>query len=331
MKMKYNNIFLCAVASLSILSGCDKWTQPEALDFDEGMKTPSAEYLASLRAFKESDHKVMIVSLDGTSSAPVSQKQHPMAMPDSADWIAIRNAGDLNGLIANELGEVREKKGTRSVSVADFAEIKAAWGLVVDAREEAGKPAPSETEQKAFYKNYTDSLLAFCNKYGFDGVMLSYTGVTADAVGTSGYFEAIHEWKSANPTKVMMIRGTTLSQITDAQLLSDCKYLIIPMTTDYSPNMLSSTMKSLCRRLSEENKLKLVFETYVPSDAYPQREGFEPQPIVAASWIFKVDEGYTKLGLCVNNSADDYGSGNTFSVIRTAITVLNKIRPETGE
>ena len=93
-------IFTCA-ATLAVLAGCSKWTQPQNLDFHH--KTPEqenpqeyAEYLNALRNFKQSEHPVMIVTMNGTETYPSCQNVHIMAMPDSADYVCVKMNGGLH-------------------------------------------------------------------------------------------------------------------------------------------------------------------------------------------------------------------------------------------
>ena len=126
-------IFTCAVA-VAVLAGCSKWTQPQNLDFHH--KTPEqenpqeyAEYLNALRNFKQSEHPVMIVTMNGTENYPSCQNVHIMAMPDSADYVCVKMNGGLHEVVAAEIAQVREKKGTKVLCLIDYATVYEAWCL----------------------------------------------------------------------------------------------------------------------------------------------------------------------------------------------------------
>ena len=126
-------IFTCA-ATLAVLAGCSKWTQPQNLDFHH--KTPEqenpqeyAEYLNALRNFKQSEHPVMIVTMNGTETYPSCQNVHIMAMPDSADYVCVKMNGGLHEVVAAEIAKVREKKGTKVLCLIDYATVYEAWCL----------------------------------------------------------------------------------------------------------------------------------------------------------------------------------------------------------
>ena len=146
----YTNIKLvlsAAAAGLLVLSSCSKWTEPEALDF-AGMgdvAADSEEYLAALRAFKQTDHKVMILRMDATAEQPFSRFQHISAMPDSADYICVRNAvGGIYPAIADEIAPVRENKGTKVICDVDYMAISDAWDAIEDAKEDGEAPGTDD-------------------------------------------------------------------------------------------------------------------------------------------------------------------------------------------
>ncbi len=59
------------------LCGCSGWTEPQAKDIHSELSGPSSGYLQDLRAFKERDHKTVIVGMNACADVPTGRFQHP--------------------------------------------------------------------------------------------------------------------------------------------------------------------------------------------------------------------------------------------------------------
>ncbi len=333
----YTNIKLvlsAAAAGLLVLSSCSKWTEPEALDF-AGMgdvAADSEEYLAALRAFKQTDHKVMILGMDVTAEQPYSRLQHISAMPDSADYICLRNAVDgIYPTIADEIAQVRQNKGTKLICDVDYMAISDAWDAIEDAKEEGEAPG-TDDEFVAYVAENTAAALACCDRYGLDGIMVSYSGTRSGngTIGQEAYMAEIAGWRASHQDDVMIFSGNTINVI-DKTFFSDCDYVVIPAGTNYSPGQFTSVLSRYCSSLDAEVKQRIVLEVNVPSDDYPQQEGHDPQPVEAAAWVLEEDARYGRAGLCVDNVQEDYQVTSTFSTVRKAITIMNTAAPAGDE
>lgn len=315
-----------AAASVLLMPSCSKWTEPETLDFGGNgeVAIESAEYLAALRAFKQTDHKVMILRMEGTDSQPYSRSQHIMAMPDSADYICVDLvSGSLYPEIASEISEVKEQKGTRCLSYLDFDVINEAWTVLEDNKAE-GEPAGTNEEFAAFCSEQTKAYLAYCDEYGFDGVMFSFQGSIQDeklAAGQTTFMAAIKEWKQAHPDALLFARGS-LANIVDehSDILFDCDYTILVSSTQSSVSQLNLLAKTFARN-DDVPVDRIVVEVAVPSEEDPAPTCATPQ--VAAEWTLDLQDDYTKVGVCVGNAHDDYLVDSTFGSIRAAITIMN--------
>ena len=221
---------LALVALSAVLSSCSDWTKPEHLDFHR--QTPEqadpeayAQYLESLRAYKQSEHNVMLVGMKGTDQYPNSQSQHIMAMPDSADNVIVHMGAALHEKIAAEIPEVLEKKGTQTLLYIDYAEIAAAWQALEDERSDKGQAPGSDEELTAFFTAQTEAQLARCNPNGFAGIVVSFQGTkTAGYAYNSqtAYMTAVKAFHEANPDKEMFFRGGARNVI-DQEFLKELK------------------------------------------------------------------------------------------------------------
>ena len=156
------NIFFIAAAvmiSSAMAASCSGWTEPEALDYG-AYGNPAGkpeQYLEALRSFKLTDHKVVILRMDGTSSQPVSRSQHIMAMPDSADFICVTVSDGLHSSVVSEISRVREQKGTCCVSYVDFNSIQDIWTELEDSRP-SDQPAGTAGDFAAFCPKNSSSM-----------------------------------------------------------------------------------------------------------------------------------------------------------------------------
>lgn len=327
-------IIIPALISLFLINtACDNWTELESLKYypptiEEMNPAEYENYLADLRAYKSTDHKVMILTMEGTADYPVTQAQLPMAMPDSADYICIKNSSELHEVVAAEIKEVREKKGTKLVSYIDNTIADEAWRVYSNEKVDAGEPAPTIDERKAFYKENAAGQLASCDKYGFDGVMVSFLGNNStpeSRASQEGFMEAVKEWNSNHPEHLMFMRGY-FKNVTDVELRSKSKYFIIVMNGQSGTVNYKTQLDTWVKSLGENEKDRNIFEVMVPVG--PGEEQVGNSPCEAVEIILSDDvanyKTYKTLGLCISNAADDYfTSEKSFANIRPAINMLN--------
>lgn len=319
---------LALVALSAVLSSCSDWTKPEHLDFHR--QTPEqadpeayAQYLESLRAYKQSEHNVMLVGMKGTDQYPNSQSQHIMAMPDSADYVIVHMGAALHEKIAAEIPEVLQKKGTQTLLYIDYAEIAAAWQALEDERSDKGQAPGSDEELTAFFTAQTEAQLARCNPNGFAGIVVSFQGTKVAGYAynsQTAYMTAVKAFHEANPDKVMFFRGGARNVI-DQEFLKEFKYLIIVAGEEKKLSVLPGRILG-----SSAPKDCLIMELTVPSADVPEQVG--ETPVNAAAWLVDTEHsGYTPKGLCVENAHDDYFQKDmAFKNVRAAITVMNPVK-----
>ena len=316
---------LALVALSAVLSSCSDWTKPEHLDFHR--QTPEqadpeayAQYLESLRAYKQSEHNVMLVGMKGTDQYPNSQSQHIMAMPDSADYVIVHMGVALHEKIAEEIPEALQKKGTQTLLYIDYAEIAAAWQALEDERSDKGQAPGSDEELTAFFTAQTEAQLARCNPNGFAGIVVSFQGTkTAGYAYNSqnAYMTAVKAFHEANPDKVMFFRGGARNVI-DQEFLKEFKYIIIVAGEEKKLSLLPGRILG-----STAPKDRVIMELTVPSADVPEQVG--ETPLNAAKWLVESDHsGYTPKGLSVENAHDEYFNKEmAFRNVRSAITLRN--------
>ncbi|MCM1177569.1 MAG: glycoside hydrolase family 18 [Clostridium sp.] len=327
MKILNNISAIFASATLLTCVACADWTRPENMDFHH--KTPEQEnpqayaaYLEGLRAYKQSEHNVMIVTMQGTADYPSSQSRHIMAMPDSADYVCVDMENGLHEIVASEISEVKTKKGTKVLLFIDYADIAAAWSTLEDERSDNGLAPGTDDELKAFYKEQTELQLANCNKYGFHGIMVSYIGnkVGSGAIAQEAFMGAVKEFHKSNPGKELLFRGSARN-IIDMDFMEEFSYTILIAGEE---KKLTTLIVRFLGSVAPSDRV--IMELTVPSSDVPEQVGASLKE--GAKWV--LDEahntGFTPRGLCVSNGQDDYYCKDiAFGNIRAAITIMNPV------
>ncbi len=161
---------LLLAACIAVLGACSAWTEPEGVGVttpDAGRDDPQlyAEYLAALRAYRQSAHKIVYVEFANDREEPASRAHHPASLPDSVDVVCLSHPETMPGWMAREVAAMRRDKGIRTVYAVDYEAIEADYQAL----------APDE-EFARFAERRIDALFALCDAYGYDGVTLRYLG-----------------------------------------------------------------------------------------------------------------------------------------------------------
>lgn len=341
-------LFIPALAAAALLAGsCSDWTETESLDFREPtaseLNTPEyRSYLEALRSYKQSEHKISMITVEGTSSKPNLQIHHPMAMPDSVDFICMKNAVNLHPVVADEIARVRAEKGTRTLCVVDYLSIENAWKALETAKEEAGEPAGTTEEYAAYCREQTQAQLECCDAYGFDGIEVSYAGNTQSEIGQKGqqvFMDCVTAWRLNHADELLFIRGyiqnLDLANREVISLFSDCDYVVILCGTSSSYRQMTL---EITRKMKENVPTdRFVLEVAIPTLADPTQVGATAP--VAAAWVRNIDatkpdvvqkqEEFVKAGLAIDNAQDDYfNSARIYANVRQAIGILSQPEPE---
>ena len=105
--MKKIGIYL-SIAALLLTAGCSDWTQMEPVDQQPvrpSEQNPElwAQYTAALRAYKASDHTLVVASFENGSTTPTSEKDCLRSLPDSLDAVSLTNADHFSAYDAEDL------------------------------------------------------------------------------------------------------------------------------------------------------------------------------------------------------------------------------------
>lgn len=202
MKTKYIYIVIIALLTGTFV-GCSDWTEPTGKNFFE---TPSDEYYANLRAYKNTDHQIAFGWFGGWTGKGASMVSSLMGLPDSVDFVSIwGNWKNLDEARLEDKRMVKELKGTRalmcfivanvgdqltpqevrdSFEVDGFespeAAVKNYWGWVDD----------NDDAIKAAIEKYANAICDTIDKYDYDGFDIDYEpnwGAPGNIAGGPGY------------------------------------------------------------------------------------------------------------------------------------------------
>lgn len=333
--MKHTSKIITFLIFAAGLSACSKWTEPESLDLAPKPQPQPEEYYRNLRNYKAGEHKLAVFGMDAISEAPTGRSQHLTAMPDSTDYIYLRNlGGGLHPVLAGEVAAIREQKATKVLADVDFLSICNEWDAIQEEREESGQPAGTEDEFKALCRERLLSQLDCCNAYGLDGIMASFNAAAEFALaGRACFVNTIMEWLSANPSKTLFVRGILSTLIRNPSgstvaydvksFFERCEGLIYDCGTDYSASNVEMAIDRIIDRGGDNVPTdRFVLEVTVPTPSDPAQIGMSP--VAAAEWIDLPYANFSKTGLCVSNAQDAYFYGsNSYLSLRAAISIMN--------
>lgn len=204
---KYLFNILIAGAALFTVVGCD--TKPEAFNLQPPFEYTEA-YYANLRAYKQTDHAICFVWFADYSQSN-SMGYRFAGLPDSVDicslWGGIPTP-EKNPLAYNEMWEMRNKKGTRiiSVHIVQIGMYKDQLGVT----DEEIKAPYEDGETPEWIKKFGDMLLDEMWEHNLDGLDLDYEPGSDLLQGRNfttfvKYLGQFVGPKGADPTKLLCI------------------------------------------------------------------------------------------------------------------------------
>lgn len=345
MKRNINKLLLPAIAvALFSFAACSDWIEPESLD----IKNPSleeqnpelyAQYLEALRSYKAGEHKAVFVEMENpTGAAPASQPEHLTALPDSVDYIVLNNPDDLHPALVAQFAEVR-KKHTRVLYKVDFSTLETAWNELVKA-----DATLSEEDALVYLEQQMRGNLALSDKYGFDGVIVCYTGRTMaslkdEDLETYGarqlkFTEAVTSWRTAHSNQTLAFMGRADNLLEENRtLLSSCNYLIVPTSTAVNESDIAVKVLQVLTAGVPTDRIIVTAMEVQPDDkdkvfGYFGTYDANGDKIRAlygtAVWATLTSENYTRAGMYVTDIRPDYYNRTLiYPHLREAISIMN--------
>lgn len=321
------------------MSSCD--TDVEPVDINQpGIEHQNPElyqrYLASIRAYKASNHKMMMVWFDNSQAVPFTQAQHINAIPDSVDYVVLTQPSMMTKLLLQETDEVRNQKGMKVVFQISCDDIKAAYEAQKKAfiakNENAGKKF---RDFNGFLVDSVNTQLHLVDKYNYDGVIMGFNAKLtsylndqekAEAIALENVFLGISkDWKARHPNKELIMMGRP-QHVADKSLLEQARYLIIPSQDEKSVSGVDYLIRKAAVEGVPTDKF-IIMANNKSIDQTDTKTGYWGKTLAMhgiAKFVAADHIGYTCAGMgLLNANVDYYNASFTYPNLRKVISTIN--------
>lgn len=355
---KYKQLIKClmmAVLAVPALSSCSDWTDTESLEFDYVLPSeqdPDAynAYLGLLRNYKQSQHKIMIAKFDNSGDLVSGQSDRLAALPDSIDYVVLQEADNLKSLLVQDMNDIRQQKGTRTLYAISYADALAKYQAILDEEGAAaqdpeaqadgeGEEQPETPAVDRFLEvaaQYVNDRLALYDKYGYDGIVVVYSdpaypaGLSEEKYAQlqarqEAFFAPIQAWAESHQEAAFIFEGYPQNVI-DPAVFTQADYVVVTMLDAVSSDELVwAAEMALTEGVPSD---RIVFGVTIPdmtddkaTDGY---WGSDYAVVGAAYTVISANGSFTKAGLCVDNVEDDYFNVDyIYPHVREAIQIMN--------
>lgn len=355
---KYKQLIKClmmAVLAVPALSSCSDWTDTESLEFDYVLPSeqdPDAynAYLGLLRNYKQSQHKIMIAKFDNSGDLVSGQSDRLAALPDSIDYVVLQEADNLKSLLVQDMNDIRQQKGTRTLYAISYADALAKYQAILDeegaAAQDSEAQADGEGEEQPetpaadrfleVAAQYVNDRLALYDKYGYDGIVVVYSdpaypaGLSEEEYAQlqarqEAFFAPIQAWAESHQEAAFIFEGYPQNVI-DPAVFTQADYVVVTMLDAVSSDELVwAAEMALTEGVPSD---RIVFGVTIPdmtddkaTDGY---WGSDYAVVGAAYTVISANGSFTKAGLCVDNVEDDYFNVDyIYPHVREAIQIMN--------
>lgn len=321
------------------MSSCD--TDVEPVDINQpGIEHQNPElyqrYLASIRAYKASNHKMMMVWFDNSQAVPFTQAQHINAIPDSVDYVVLTQPSMMTKQLLQETDEVRNQKGMKVVFQISCDDIKAAYEAQKKAfiakNENAGKKF---RDFNGFLVDSVNTQLHLVDKYNYDGVIMGFNAKLtsylndqekAEAIALENVFLGISkDWKARHPNKELIMMGRP-QHVADKSLLEQARYLIIPSQDEKSVSGVDYLIRKAAVEGVPTDKF-IIMANNKSIDQTDTKTGYWGKTLAMhgiAKFVAADHIGYTCAGMgLLNANVDYYNASFTYPNLRKVISTIN--------
>ena len=355
---KYKQLIKClmmAVLAVPALSSCSDWTDTESLEFDYVLPSeqdPDAynAYLGLLRNYKQSQHKIMIAKFDNSGDLVSGQSDRLAALPDSIDYVVLQEADNLKSLLVQDMNDIRQQKGTRTLYAISYADALAKYQAILDEEGAAaqdpeaqadgeGEEQPETPAVDRFLEvaaQYVNDRLALYDKHGYDGIVVVYSdpaypaGLSEEEYAQlqarqEAFFAPIQAWAESHQEAAFIFEGYPQNVI-DPAVFTQADYVVVTMLDAVSSDELVwAAEMALTEGVPSD---RIVFGVTIPdmtddkaTDGY---WGSDYAVVGAAYTVISANGSFTKAGLCVDNVEDDYFNVDyIYPHVREAIQIMN--------
>lgn len=347
--MKTLNYITVAATALILASSCSKWTEQEPITITYTTlqeKNPELyeAYFQSIRDYRETAHKVMIVKYDNTKASPEGRADHLTCVPDSVDYVILTDPAVTGTYFADEMDEIRTQKGIRTLMQIDVDAMEARYDAIIEeenarAEEDESYEAPGDTPERfeAWMGAAADEQIALIGKNGFDGVNVLYSGYSPVSlheaqreelkVRQEVFFSRLMAWADANKDALLFFEGKPKNILVDEDVLGRSRYILIPAQDIHTTGAFTDIVLDNLDETVPSDKFIVTVTTLSIDDETDTKGSFEDGGTAimgAAWWMMENYPSFVKAGMAVEHGQNDYyNSGRVFPNINGAIAVMN--------
>lgn len=338
---KYKIIILVSCL-LAVFTACNDWTDTKSVDLTEPNiqnDNPElyAQYLANLRAYRSTNHKVTYVWFDNSKDAPKSRGEEISTIPDSVDIVNLTNPDKLSSVVISDMASARDDKGMKFVFTISYPDIEKEY-------EEYLLQNTEEDETIDGFLSYAENFLkekfALVDKYNYDGISTLFYGMKTNHLTEAAkkiylarenaFMSKISEWVSQNADKLFIFEGSP-QNLTDKSILQKAKYIVVRTerlkyvsAINYEVLLCIDDEVPTDRFLITVNTKSLDPTDLKTGYYYNTENQSVPCIPLAAEWVDSYNSKFKKAGLGIFNVQNDYyNSSNSYINIRNAISIMN--------
>lgn len=334
---KHTIVPMLAIAAFSF-AACD--TDVEAVDINEpGIEEQNpdlyANYLANLRAYKASNHKVVFGWFDNSAKLPASQGQTIAAVPDSLDYLVVTVPDSLTGQEMYQIQQLKADKAISTLYEINFSTIRNAYDAEKQAFDEDTTSTGTFQGFNSYLVSKMQTQLTYCQKYGFDGIVFSFTAKTkiymteeekTENLGYENDFLGIaKDWAERNTDRTLVLSGSA-QNVSDQSVFSLAKYIIIPCESATNEGAVTYNMNKAAVDGVPVAKLLPMVQLY-SLDATDTKTGYwgtKYAALGAAQWVASDHTGLAPAGLAMKDIDNDYYHADfVYPTVRQAISIIN--------
>lgn len=346
-KNKLNAISVAFMMTI-IFVACSDWTDTESVkikesDIEKDDPELYAKYLANLRNYRNSDHKVAYVWFNNKKDMPKSRGEQISAIPDSVDVVNLMNPDELSSWVTDDMESVRKNKAMRFVYTISHPDLEKEYEQHLSEKEgEEGEAIESEEETGDSFLAYTDDFverkLALAGKYGYDGISVLFYGKNTNHLTQkekeawlareAAFMSKITDWVNNNSNKLFIFEGYP-QNLTDKSVLQKAEFIVIRTESlKYASGLTFQVLQTIEEGVPADRFVVTVSAKDFTDDKigyyFDANNELVPAIPVAAEWVDTYEQAFSKAGLGILNAQNDYYSGsNSYMNIRNAINKMN--------
>jgi hypothetical protein len=323
------------------LASCGKWNEPESLAIHypaEGeINGPLWEqYLAELKAYKQSDHKLLIGWFDNSDKNPSSRAGRLVSLPDSVDVVSLLSPDDLT---TRELADfaVLKQKSTRIIYTIDYEAFRRDIEKQMELAADTG--GVYEPDWMALTDEFMKKNVALLDKYSYDGASILYEGHSVLSMSQADVdsltrqqaiiFDAMTALKNSHADKLFMMEGYP-QYVLDKTHLAIYDYIAVKSYNEVSVGDVNFVaIKAMAQGVPIDRMILTVYPREVGKDDDPRGffvvDGQQLPAITETAYWMSLPSVYRKAGLGIMRINDDYYNAELdYKSTREAIKIMNR-------